>query len=356
VWFCSKVGFSISKILLSRIWYSREQRKRNSWPFKLDLLIGVMKAGIEYAPHEPNIIKRFVGAAIPVGLDPAEGIRKSVSIPGFGSNDPNVPGEWIIRTGMEEETSDRVILYLHGGAYCFGSCITYRQIAAVLGEHSRAQVVAIDYRLAPDHPFPAALHDATAAYKWLIEAKQFSPKKVLIAGDSAGGGLAVALLLYLKEIGLPLPAGACAISGWFDLSCIGPRWEAARSIDYLPAGAVELLKRCAIGYAGTESNMKNPLVSPLYADLKGLPPLLLQVGDEERLYDDVNKFYDKAREAGVDATLEVYPLQVHVFQNFLFIPEAKMALRRIGAFAQRVLASHLSDPKAGLPPILLSKL
>ncbi len=220
-------------------------------------------------------------------------------------------------------------MYLHGGAYQLGSPATLRHLVAMLAAAAQAQALSVDYRLAPEHPFPAAVDDAVAAYRWLLAAGR-DPASVAIAGDSAGGGLTLATLVALRDAGDPLPAAAVAISPWTDLALTGEslRTRAGADVMVKPAGMPE---SAALYLTGTDP--RHPYASPLYADLRALPPLLIQVGDAEVILDDSTRFAARARTAGVDVTLEIWDEMPHVFQAFAgLLPEADQAVARIGSW------------------------
>ena len=246
--------------------------------------------------------------------------------PGQPATLNGVSGEWQL-----PQTGDggRVILYLHGGGYVLGSPVSHRDMVGGIADAAHARAFIADYRLGPEHPFPAAVEDAVAAYQGLLD-DGVDPAKLCIAGDSAGGGLTVATLVALRERKLPLPAGGICISPWADLTC------ASNSMTSM-AEADPLLKPDALRWmAGLYLNgqdPKSPLASPVFADLKGLPPLLIQVGTEEALYDDAITLSRVAREAGVDVTLEVWEGMMHVWHLMAkLIPEGKQAIQMIGAF------------------------
>jgi acetyl esterase/lipase len=235
-----------------------------------------------------------------------------------------VPAEWI-------EASDAdlgVILYLHGGAYALGSINSHREIVARLARTTKMRGLAIDYRLAPEHPYPAALEDAIAAYLWLLT-QGYDPSQIIIAGDSAGGGLALGTLVTLRDAGKPLPAGAVCISPWTDLATTGASIQNKAKVDLILDP--DSLEKYAKYYAG-EHELTSPLISPLYADPKGLPPLLIQVGTDEILLDDATRFTKNAQESGVDVTLEIWDQMFHVFQMISFLPETKKAVGNIAEF------------------------
>jgi epsilon-lactone hydrolase len=240
-----------------------------------------------------------------------------------------VPAEWI-----ESEKDDcGVFLYLHGGAYTLGSINTHRELVARLAHAAGLRGLIINYRLAPEHPFPAALEDTISAYQWLL-AKSVAQSKIFIAGDSAGGGLALAALIQLRDTGQPQPAGAICLSPWTDLACTGASIHSNSEVDGI-LDKKSLEKNAAL-YIG-DHDVKNPLISPLYADLKGLPPILIQVGTHEILLDDAVRFSEQARNAGCDLTLEIWEEMYHVFQMFSFLPDTKKALLSIANFVHQHL-------------------
>ncbi|MBY8999817.1 MAG: alpha/beta hydrolase [Candidatus Heimdallarchaeota archaeon] len=228
--------------------------------------------------------------------------------------------------------TDRVIIYLHGGSYNAGSLRTHRGLAARIGKSANSLVLSLDYRLAPENPFPAAVTDVVLAYKWLIEKEGFDPKKVMISGDSSGGGLVLSALLKIKEDQLPFPAAAICLSPWTDLANTGDSIKTKAKVEIMLTE--EELKQSAEIYAKNE-DVKHPLISPLYADLAGLPPILIQTGTAEMLLDDSIRFVHKAEEAKVLIELDLWDNMFHVFQIFgNLIPESKKAIVKIGEFAK----------------------
>lgn len=272
-----------------------------------------------------------------------EFFRSIVHIDHIGLTANGVPGEWIIPAGAGTE---RVILYLHGGAYNAGSARSHRALAANIAYAARGRALTIDYRLAPEHPYPAALEDALAAYQWLLD-KNIPPKQIAVAGDSAGGGLTIALLVALRERGLPMPASAVVLSPWTDLSASGESWQTNAEADYV-INAGKLLASAQL-YLG-EADARAPLASPLYADLHGLPPLLIQVGSDEILLSDSIHLAERARKDGVDITLEVWEGMQHVWHFAASIlPEARQAIERVGKFVRDRAGSSWGEA-ALLPP------
>lgn len=241
-------------------------------------------------------------------------------------NAGGVPAEWISAPGAVD---DRVILYLHGGGYVLGSVNTHREMIIRLSRAASARVLALNYRLAPEHPFPAAVEDATAAYRWLLS-QGVEPNRVVVAGDSAGGGLTVAALVAIRDAKMPVPAAGVCLSPWVDLEGIGESMTTKAKVDPM------VQKEGLLGMAQLYLNGKDPrtpLAAPLYADLRGLPPLLIHVGEAETLLDDSTRIAEKAKAAGVKVDLEVWPEMVHVWQLFApILPEGQQAVEKIGKF------------------------
>ena len=251
-----------------------------------------------------------------------------------------VPCEWI----HGRVTRDgQAMMYLHGGCYVLGSAATYRELIGGLSMATGIRVLAPDYRLAPEHPFPAAVDDALAVYRWLL-GTGIEPGHVVIAGDSAGGGLALVTLVALRDAGDPLPAGAVLLSPWTDLTCSGDSYASRAESD--PLFTREALVSLAAQYL-TGADPTSGLASPIYADLKGLPPLLIHVGSDEVLLDDATRLAERARAAGLDVELRVWDGMWHVFQRFarLGVIEAQESIDRIGAFVNERIAEEM--PAAG---------
>jgi acetyl esterase/lipase len=239
-------------------------------------------------------------------------------------------GEWLI----PDDVPDAMILYLHGGGYYFCSPRSHRAITFGLTVRARARSFSLEYRLAPEHRFPVALDDAVAAYRRLLQ-DGVRPESLVIAGDSAGGGLALATLLALRDAGGPMPAGTVLISPWTDLACTGASITANDGRDPMFHGAV--LARVARLYLG-DADPFNPYASPYYGRFDGLPPLCIQVADTEVLFDDSLRVAEKARAAGVRVELETFSKVPHVFQMFApFVPEANRALDHAADFVRRAV-------------------
>jgi epsilon-lactone hydrolase len=239
---------------------------------------------------------------------------------------PVAPAEWLRPPGA---VAGRVVLYLHGGGYVIGSPRSHRHLAAAIAVAGQASALLLDYRLAPEHPYPAAIEDATAAYRWLVD-QGIAPGRIVIAGDSAGGGLTVATLLALRDARLPRPAGGVCISPWVDLTFSGASYRTRAAADpIVTRPAIDEMARAYLGATAARA----PLASPLFADLRDLPPLLIHVGSDEVLLDDAVQLADRAKVAGVDATLEVWDRMIHVWHWFLpMLDEAQSAVDGIGRF------------------------
>lgn len=238
-----------------------------------------------------------------------------------------IPAERITAEGAR---TDRIVLYLHGGGYCIGSLGTHRHVAGHLSKAAQAPVLIIDYRLAPEHPFPAAVEDAKAAYRWLLE-QSFEPNRIAITGDSAGGGLTVALQVALRDEGVPLPAASSPHSPYADLVELGEISDAALDLDYLRPETLQLFGDTYL----VDGDPKSTLASPVYADLTGLPPMLIQVGESEILLDTARRLAARAKDCGVDVTLEIEPEMFHAWHLFAgAIPEADETIARVGRFFQ----------------------
>lgn len=248
--------------------------------------------------------------------------RKTLLMNGVGAEQVSAPAA----------AADRAILYLHGGGYAFGSPRSHRDLAEHLSDAARAQVFVLDYRLAPEHPFPAAVDDATGAYRWLLE-QGYKPGRIAISGDSAGGGLTFATLLSIKNQHLPMPACATPLSPWVDLENGGETIISKDAED--PIVHKPMLDQLARMYF-PDGSLREPLVSPLHGDLSGLPPLLIQVGSRETLLDNSIRIADRARRQGVEVELDIWQGQIHVWQIFASrLDEGVEAIQKLGTFIGR---------------------
>ena len=244
-----------------------------------------------------------------------------------------IAGEWLTPRGARGAS---VLLYLHGGGYCWGSLDSHRPLVSALAREAMMPALVVDYRRAPEHPYPAALDDAMAAYRWLIT-QHPEMQRVAIAGDSAGGGLTLATLLALRDAGDALPRAALAISPWTDLTCASDAYRSRAELD--PICSHDMLAQLSALYRG-DADAANPYLSPLFGDFKGLPPLLVQVGEAEVLYDDSALLVERARSHGVDVEFESVPEMVHVWHLFAsMLTPGREAIERAGAFLARRLNS-----------------
>lgn len=262
----------------------------------------------------------FFSKVVPLFSIKARGVRSEpAAIPG-------IPAEWLIPGNAR---SGRALLYLHGGGYVIGSIRTYRDMVSHLAFAAQCRALVVEYRLAPENRFPCAVEDALTSYRWLLS-QGYEPGNIAIAGDSAGGGLAAATLVSLRDAGDPLPAAAMLLSPWTDLEGTG---ESLRSVGWKdPMLNKGIIFKMAASYLGG-ADARDPLASPVYADLKGLPPLLIQVGTCEILLDDARRLARRAEEAGVSVTLEVWEGMFHVWQFFCpLAPESRKAMENIGRF------------------------
>jgi monoterpene epsilon-lactone hydrolase len=274
---------------------------------------------------EQRVIFEEMMAAIPV---PADVTTSSGSLGGAP----------VVNVEIAGADPERVIFYLHGGAYAIGTAASSVGLASNLARRARARLVSVDYRLAPEHPHPAAIDDAVAAYRGLLDSG-VAASAIAIAGESAGAGLAAATLVALKHGALPQPIGAVLMSPWVDLTLSGESISAKAAVD--PALTPEGLRRRAVDYVAA-GDRRAELVSPIFADLTELPPLLIQAGSHEILLDDATRLAARAAAADVAVTLEVTPGVPHVFQGFAaMLDEGGAALTSAGEF----LRAHLAGPR-----------
>jgi epsilon-lactone hydrolase len=283
------------------------EAERIEGPLDLAALRKVYDGGTPLEPLPAGITVE----AVALGGVPAERVAGPVSKPG------------------------RTMLYLHGGGYVLGSPLLYRPLAGAIAVAAQATLFVLDYRLAPEHPFPAAVEDGLAAYRRLLDDGQ-DPAQLIVAGDSAGGGLTLAVLIGARDEGLALPAAAILISPWLDLAHTGETIDGLAGRD--PSMDKAMLLEMARWYLG-EHDLTTPLASPLYADLTGLPPLLIQVGSIEMLLDDSRRLDRKAREQGVESVLEVWDEMVHSWHfYFPHLQEGREAIGKLGEFIRAKLA------------------
>jgi len=303
------------------------RRASPRWSFAYELGVDYLRGGFAHlGTLEPAEYRRQMETMLLP--DPAE---RAVQI-----SRTTIGGRSVEVSCPKEHAPLRTILYLHGGSYHYGSPRTHRPICARLAQLARAEVIAVDYRLAPEHPFPAGLEDAIEVYSELISSGRARPGSLVIAGDSAGGGLAGALLLALRERGIDKPAGAAMICPWVNLAAEGGSMVRNAKIDWLNSADIEELAR---GYAGDA--LEDPLVSPTFGIAQGdptqLPPIFVQVGSWEVLADQAVDFAQRGKAAGVDVTLRVWEDMVHDWHFFASVDRSgRAALEEVAAFAVRV--------------------
>lgn len=293
-------------------------------PVLAELIAGMRAGGIDFAGNPQQARADFEALLATMPADPALTFTATQlgGVPALHAD-----------TGAQGAGA---LLYMHGGAYLGGSASGYRGLAAEIGKVLGLPLWSLDYRLAPEHRFPAAIEDTVAAYRALLDAGT-APGRIVIAGDSAGGGLALATLVKLRQEGLPLPAAGYLLSPWADLACDGPTMASKAAAD--PSLDAAGLLASAAHYLGTH-DAAHPLASPVNADLSGLPPLLVQVGSSEILLGDSVLVADRAGAAETHVQLEVWPEMIHVFQSFHFmLPEGRAALDSAGAFLRARLSA-----------------
>jgi epsilon-lactone hydrolase len=289
---------------------------------QLDTLVQMMKAQPFLA--DPTLEQQRAGFEQIAAMLPVDADIKREPVIANG-----VKSEWV---SAPDADASRAILYLHGGGYVIGSINTHRALAGRLSRAAKARVLVIDYRLAPEHPHPAAVEDSVAAYRWML-AQGLKPSRIAVAGDSAGGGLTAAALVAIRDAKLPVPAAGALLSPWVDMEGIGESMTSKDKAD--PLVHKDGLLSMAKAYLGGK-NPRTPLAAPLYADLAGLPPLLIQVGTSETLLDDASRFAERAKKAGVNVTYEPWQNMIHVFQLFApMLDEGQQAIEKIGAFVRK---------------------
>jgi len=295
--------------------------KRPGWTFRFEILVAVLREAIALTGLKAvsGQSRRRLSTRVPRSIA-LEQKLESTTFAGLPV-DIHTPHSWT--------PGGPTILYLHGGAYISCSPGTHRELVSRIAFACGARCVVPDYRLAPDHPFPAAIDDAVSAYHALL-AEGVDPRTLFLAGDSAGGGLSVATLLSLRDAGSPLPRGAVLLSPWVDLAGTSETMLTNRTFDYLSGDTVATAKLYA-----KDAELSHPLVSPVYAELAGLPPLLVQSGDAEILFAENQRLVERARAAGVLVQHEIEPGMIHVFQGFASVsPQGRAAIVSIGRFVR----------------------
>jgi monoterpene epsilon-lactone hydrolase len=305
-----------------------------SWQYYL--LKGSLKVGSTlYQPKSLNVKQvRDLFEGFGQSMIPYPAIIGPASI-------PNLSAEWIIPPALLE--NDFVILYLHGGGYFMGSSQTHRSYLSYFAKTMQTPVLSLEYRLAPYHPFPAALEDSLKAYSYLL--KRFNPSQIVLAGESAGGGLVLSTIHYLKSNKLSLPGAALCFSPWTDLGLTGESLKKNKKSD--PLIPFHLLKESVSLYLKHKKEVKDPLVSPLYADFRGFPPLFIQASANEMLLSDSLRVGEKAKQAGVNVTMDIWKDMFHAWPYFSpFLPEGRQALERAHSFLKKLNSEKKSVSRA----------
>jgi acetyl esterase/lipase len=285
-------------------------------------LDSMLRAGRNHVPKSLAGLREWTERSLSVMPQDPEVSRDDLMI-------GEIPAAWF---GPPDPLPHAAVLYLHGGAYIMGSIDSHAGLTSSLARRSSVACLSLDYRLAPEHRFPAQLEDALAAYHWMMDTHNIPASRIVLAGDSAGGGLVLSTLCAVRDAGLPLPAAAVCISPWVDLEGLGDSAVTKVEADpMLRIGDLAPFRRLFLGNA----HPRDPRAAPLYADLTGLPPLLIQVGENEILLDDATRIATRAREAGVDVTIEVWPGMVHVWHLFApILDEGQEAINGIAEFVQ----------------------
>ena len=278
---------------------------------------------------------RGVATPLPTLRRSLKFIERIVPPPPRGTRTQLIDADGIsaVRVAVPQSRADRCVLYFHGGGYVVGSARLYRDFLWRIAAAARACVLYFDYRLAPEHPFPAAVEDSVNAYRWL--AQRVDNRRIAFAGDSSGGGLAFATVQKLRDENSPLPAAVVALSPWTDLALTGASLQSNAEAD--PMMSVEAMPNFAAHYLAGADPM-HPYASPLHGDMSGFPPALIQVGSDEILRDDGVRMAEKLRSAGCDSEIEIWPHMPHCWQLYArILPEGRLAIERIGKFLERTL-------------------
>jgi monoterpene epsilon-lactone hydrolase len=288
-----------------------------------------MRESLDPNAAAPTLEEQRAGSMAAIGAMgtmPDDVAVEDIELPG------GVPAQWVTPAGAD---ASKVVLYLHGGGYVILSMRSHTRLVAHIASAAGCRALNVDYRLAPEHPHPAAVEDGLAAYRWLLD-QGIAPERIAVSGDSAGGGLTVATLLAIKDAGLPQPAAGVTMSPWVDMEGTGESMDSKAGSDLMVQR--EGLKQMADMYLNG-ADARHPTAAPLYGDLRSLAPLYIQVGGDETLLDDSTRLATRAAHAGVEVRLDIFPEMQHVFQLLAGqIPEADDAVARIGAYLKDRLA------------------
>lgn len=315
----------VARALVGAVEWRRRQRGplRAGWSVEYETLSRTLHHYTKRSTLLPlSLQRRALGA---LGPPPEERHVRFERVDAGG-----VPGAWLHPEGADPS---RVLYYLHGGGYSIGSIESHRHFVARLAKAAGMRALLIDYRLAPEHRFPAQLDDARASFGWLLR-QGLDPRRAVIAGESAGGGLAMSTLISLRDAGEPLPAAAALISPWVDLTLSGAAIDENARFDYLPRHVL----RTYVERVAGNVDPAHPLLSPIFADLHGLPPMLIQVGAAEGLLDDARTLAARAKEHGTSVELRVHADMIHAFPLFLHLAESRAAIGELAEFVRRHVA------------------
>jgi len=335
--FLRHLASSLPRVALGR---ARRGPLRPSWSFGFELIAMAMKRTGTHVARQSWVEQRRAYDSLANKMSPTlRRVTRDTTVMG------GVPCEWFSPhrgAASPARPGEPVILYFHGGAYIFGSTTSHAELISRIGIAAPARVLAPNYRLAPEHPFPAAIDDAVAVYRALVTSG-IEPSRIVVGGDSAGGGLTMALLLRLREAGEPLPRGAFLICPWVDLSARGGSIEDNEPYDW---ATEEMSDTWTAAYLGS-GDRRNPFASPALADLHGLPPLLVQAGEAELLLDQATHLARRAEEAGVDVRLTVEPDMIHDWHSFAaFFPSCQRSIDEIGSFVRDLPVSASKTARA----------
>jgi phosphinothricin tripeptide acetyl hydrolase len=306
-------------------WLFRNRRRRDDGPSLSGRVLGFWVRTL-YRPFTDRAAELDL-QLLRRRIDRGRFIRPPWGVRVEGSSADEVKVEWLT---PKRRLAGRQLLYLHGGGFLMGGLGSHRHWVASLARAFQARALHLEYRVAPEHPYPAPLDDCVATYRWLLDSG-VDPQQLILAGESAGAGLVMSTMLRARQEGLPLPRAAICISGVFDFTFSGPSHSRNGHSDYIEArGVLSMEQHYLSGH-----DPRDPMVSSIFADLTGLPPLFLVAGGDELLLSDTQMLADRAGECGVEVTLRIVPGMVHAFPVMLFLPEARRVLHQMKEFVDR---------------------
>ena len=335
-------GLQVASILVAATtivlgWLLRRRRRRENAPSLRGQVLAFW-VRVVFRPFSDRLLE-FDLDRLRRAIDRGRFIRLPSGVTVKAASAGKVQVEWV---APDRHVAGRHLLYLHGGGFMMGGLGSHRHWVASLARAFRAKTLHLEYRVAPEHPYPASLEDCVASYRWLLDSG-VDPQHLILAGESAGGGLVISTLLRARQEGIPLPRAGICISGVFDFTFSGPSHIENSRSDYVePRGVHRMEQHYLAGH-----DPRDPMVSSVFADLTGLPPLYLVAGAAELLLSDTELLAERARECGVDVTLRVIPGMLHAFPVMLFLPEARRVRREMTAFVEE----HLAAPNAATPAV-----